>query len=378
MENMPTVNVTAISDIKQFDGLKDNWDAVYAADPDATVFVSWAWLRGWIEHTSYDWLALVIQPDACSPFVAAMVIGLEQAGKNRNGVHYSLHMGGHPFSDHTGFVCLPDRVAEAIPAFADFIKNHLQWNECNLKKVFDPRLDIFLRCFSPKKYRLQELKASSSPQISLPDTWDHYLQNVLSSNIRHNLKRYPKRLESLENFRVTQPQADTIDVHIETLLALWKSRWRLTADDVFMGVNLEDTINIFRSVLLRCFNDRYLRMQMLWQGDVPIAGSVIFLDGKKHYYIFYLLAVNHDFTKLYPGIVITGYEIRYAIENGFRVFDFGLGDEDYKFSFCAQERMARNITVRPMSLTDYLKSRLRIKNRLRTICKWGKTRWVEL
>ncbi|MCF6147973.1 MAG: hypothetical protein E3K37_04860 [Candidatus Kuenenia sp.] len=64
------MHIELIDNIKQFDKLKDEWDAVYLADPNATVFVSWAWLRGWIEITSDDWFVLAIRPDKSMSYVA--------------------------------------------------------------------------------------------------------------------------------------------------------------------------------------------------------------------------------------------------------------------------------------------------------------------
>ena len=171
------MRITAINKIEQFDSLKDNWDHVYSSDNHATVFLSWAWIRGWLQNTSFEWLTLAAQSDAVSSYVAFMVIALEPARTPGDALPYSLYMGGHPFADHTGFVCLPEHVEEAIPMFATFIKHELKWNKCFLRSVVDPRLDIFLRCFTKKRFIVMEGEHTSSPYIPLPDTWDEYLQH---------------------------------------------------------------------------------------------------------------------------------------------------------------------------------------------------------
>ena len=58
--------------------------------------------------------------------------------------------------------------------------------------------------------------------------------------------------------------------------------------------------------------------------------------------------------------------IRYAIESGFKLCDFGRGDEDYKFSLGAEPRFNTNLRI------ERLSSRLvfnRLRNRLDRMLK---------
>ena len=75
------MQVDCINDIDRFDELKAAWDTVYAADPHATIFVSWAWLRGWLEVTPYDWLVLAVRPDNASPYVAFLALSRSPAAR---------------------------------------------------------------------------------------------------------------------------------------------------------------------------------------------------------------------------------------------------------------------------------------------------------
>ena len=70
-----------------------------------------------------------------------------------------------------------------------------------------------------------------------------------------------------------------------------------------------------------------------------------FVDSQKRVFYAYINAFNAEYAKKSPGSVILGYGIRYAIENGFKVFDFMRGSEEYKFSFGARERFNRNLTI---------------------------------
>lgn len=338
-----------IDNIEEFEKLKDNWDAVYQGDPNTTIFISWQWMLGWIkawtgyttEELSYDWQVIGIKPDAHTPYVAFMPISTKTikklAFKGALNFHVrTFHMGGNPWSDYTGFVCLPEYDEKAIPMFANYIQKHVKADIFEIKNVFDPRIDLFLKCFSQKKFTIRESEPYRCPHIILPDSWDKYLEEFLSAATRRSLKYDTRKLQSLDEFRVTHVEPENVETQIETLLSLYLIRW---------GHKSEADLNRFRSIFKSCFENNSLWLDILWEGSVPIAGFAVFLDHKIKSFTTYTIVSNKKYAKRSPGSVMVGYSIRYAIENGFRIFDLGTGDEPYKFSFGATERFSRNIII---------------------------------
>lgn len=92
------------------------------------------------------------------------------------------------------------------------------------------------------------------------------------------------------------------------------------------------------------------------------------LTAKKKIFTPNIIAVIVDdkFTKLSPGAVMFGYSIRYAIENGFKIYDFGPGDEKYKFSFGTKERFDKNIIIQRKTFLMGVKGRVPVKVRILT------------
>ncbi len=351
------MEIKLIRSIDQFDKLKQNWNDVYTADPHAPFYASWSWIRGWLETTLYDWLVLAFQPDAVSPYSAFMVLG---SHSNRNfGFQFiqnnNLHMGGNPISDHTGFLCLPDHVDAAIPAFGKFIQRQIKWNTFSMMDVFDPRLDLFLQGFSSRRFCVQELESASCPYISLPDTWSRYLQEFLSQESRKSLKYKMGQVNRLHGLTLVYAQADNLKTQIEALLALWQTRW---------GEASEYILNRYRTLFQRSFEDNTLWLSTLWADTTPIAGVAGLIDRKLKTFILYTPVYNNKFSKFSPGRVMVGYSIRYAIENGFQIYDFGVGDEQYKFSFGAKERLNRNIVIVQKTIFKSIKKRIpgKLKN----------------
>ena len=376
------MNVTIIDDISRFRDLRKTWNDIHAMDPDATVFDSWAWLCGWLESTPRKWMVLGVQRDdalsssqvsqvgngslhdADESYVAYMVFSARKKGWEN-----ILSMGGYPHADHTGFVCLPEYVDEAIPTLAVFVREYLQWDTLQLINVYDPRLDLFLQHLASRRMSIQETKPSSCPYIPLPENWDTYFNSVLGSSTRKGLKNDLNKIKRLSGFHVSEIQSGNAESSIDTLLSLWQARWGLKSGDLYMELRLDDVLNIKRSFLRSCFEDNRLWLNILWDGETPIAGGAVFLDAAKKAFGILKIAVNYQYAQYSPGNIWCLYAIQYAIENGYRICDFGRGIEKYKFALGSQERFNRNVVIDRMSQLKKLGIRLRGQLQVRTRIK---------
>lgn len=352
------MNIHIISDdIQRFEDLRENWQAVYSADPNTTVFLSWAWLRGWIAATPYKWIVLAAQTMPGSPYVAFMIVGMHHAEIDGR-PQVILYMGGNPFSYHTGFICLPEHAEKALPALATFIKNNLHWHIFHLKEVTDPRLDLFLKCFGRMKFQIREYDKTPWVYIPLPATVEHYMEKVLGSKTRQELKRRTRLIENLNGFHISHLDGDSIHSGIETLLGLWQEQW---------GKQPEETLNMFRSLFMYCFKNDLLVSRILWDGNVPIAGSISFIDRQKKYKVASLNVFNGSYHKLSPGSVMCLLSIKYAIEQGLGVFDLGVHNKTYKYSFGGHEGLNRNIMISNIGYMSNLRRQLKIRTRIRNL-----------
>jgi CelD/BcsL family acetyltransferase involved in cellulose biosynthesis len=386
------MNVTIIDDLNRFRELRKTWNDIYVGDPDAIVFDSWAWLCGWLESTPRKWLVLGVQRHAplqqsqtsqmqngsthiastSEPYVAFMAFSVRKKESKT-----ILSMGGYPHADHTGFVCLPEYVDQAIPALAIFIREQLQWDTLQLLNVYDPRLDLFLRHLSSKRMSIQETKSSSCPYIPLPENWDQYFNTILGSSTRKGLRNDLNKIKRLGGFHVSEIQNGNAEAYIETLLSLWQARWDLKSDDLYMDLRLEDILKIKRSFLRSCFEDNRLWLNILWDGETPIAGGAVFLDEPKKNFCILKIAANYQYGQYSPGNIWCLYAIQYAIENGYKICDFGRGTEKYKFSLGSKERFNRNVVIVRMGpvkkMLMRLRSQLQVRTRLKRLTGYSRT-----
>ncbi len=336
------MHIDRIDNLPQFEAIRANWDAVYASDPNAQVFVSWAWLRAWLEITPIDWFVLAAKDPGSGAYVAFLPLATRSIRVSKIEVMRELRMAGKSFGPLTGFVADPRHEGAAISALAAYVQKQVGWEVLHMEEVIDPRIEHFLAEFPAQDFKVVPGEPLSCPYLALPDTWEDYLANFLSKKGRYNLKRGIGQIEDLEGFRVTRPDRHTIDEEIETLLQLWESRW---------GKASESTLDQYRHMYRAAFAHDGLWLETLWDGETPIASLAAYVDPVRRSVLYYTSGFDQRYQKLSPGKVIVGYAIRDAIHNGFKEFDFLVGGHDYKLSFFgATERFATSPVVTRDSL----------------------------
>jgi CelD/BcsL family acetyltransferase involved in cellulose biosynthesis len=337
------MHIHQIDDVDQFDQLKTDWERVYVADPQAHIFLSWMWLRGWFDMTPYTWLVLAVRRDATSPYVAffpLIIRSLQIFGFSPIRV---LEMGGRPLASYTGFVCLPGYEEEALAAAADYVQHQLQWDRLHVENVRDLRLDTFLKWFSYEEFKIRHSSGMPSLFIPLPDNWDSYLQNFLSSKTRKNLRRSLRQIEGRNGFCITSTQTDTVDRDIEVLLSLWQQRW-----------GPKPMAPWHRRLLHHSFENNCLFLNVLWNEEMPVAAQAGIVDRQKKTFYGYIICHDAKYAKLSPGNALVGHSIRYTVEHGVQVYDFLTGADKYKFSFGAKQHNTQSAIIARKGLRSAL------------------------
>jgi CelD/BcsL family acetyltransferase involved in cellulose biosynthesis len=338
------MQVREIDTIEEFDAARGDWDAAFAADPHASVFVSWAWMRGWLDVTPHPWTVLAARENDRSPFVAFLPISIRGSRSPlRLDQVREIHMAGEPTADYTGFVCSQRTQQAALQAFAEHFMHTLRWDRVRFKEVNDPRLPLFLAHIPAAGLSVMNYQGTPCPRMRLPDTWEAFVQG-LSAATRQSLR---KRMRSAEKaFRLTRSSGVDAQQPIDALMqmAVWRTRddpdphtWRL------------------HSMLRRCAMDGAAHVLMLWKDQTPVAGVGGLIDRKGASLGVYVTSFNEDFADFSPGRVAVALAIRDAIEMRLKVFDFLRGEEPYKFQFGAESRHNRTALIERHSLQTALR-----------------------
>ncbi len=149
-----------------------------------------------------------------------------------------------------------------------------------------------------------------------------------------------KRLDETGEFRVTHSTADSITGDIEILLKFWEKKWAHEKGDRLKGI-----LSNNRVMIRRAFEFGNATVLVLWTGDRPLAAHAILTDNLKRTASFMIGARDETYNSPPPGFMLHCDTIRWAIKNGFTVFDFLQGNEDYKYMFGAQDRFVKCVFV---------------------------------
>lgn len=338
------MRIDVIDTVAGFDAVRDNWDQVYRDDPDAQHFLSWTWLKDFLGHRG-RWFVLALrqrEPDA--PYVAFLPLRLLTKLDEQSGLFYDeIVMGGNYSADYTGLIVMPGYERKAIAGFAAYLKQQ-NWTHLRLEHFSGPperREKMILALQGPLVMFRDNAPTSHDnidnticPVVSLPASWDDYLDGKMSSQTRQKLRRFLRKLDGDEGYRMTMATPETIDRDLTILFDFWRTRWTERKGPE----RTERLINSTRDMLMDCFRSGTLDVPVFWFREQPLGALANIVDRPKKTILFYITGRDETWKTPSPGLVLHGYCIRRAIEDGFKFYDFLRGNEPYKYVFGADER----------------------------------------
>lgn len=350
---MRPMHIDVIVSLEKLNTLKETWEAVYDADPEAQFFLSWPWISRWLQAAKSHWLVLAVKTDADASTYVAFFPLRYRVKKTANGkILKELVMAGNSAADYTGFLCVPGCTDSTISIFATAIKK-LDWDSLHLENIcaWNKNNALFLEHFHEQKFIHKHIKNINQrdnidntvcPYLDLPNNWQSYLKNSLNSNMRRKVRRYLDAIDNSDDFRITIPSQHTIRRDIEILLRFWAMKWGERK-----GNNLTKSLNIYRVMIMKSFSERILFMPILWHGDEPVGALACFADEKNKSLLMYVAGRDPSAHKPPPGLLLNAYCIKKAIENGYKTYDFLRGNEPYKYLFGAKDRLINYIQIEP-------------------------------
>ncbi len=319
-----------------FDRVRTAWDAVYAADSGAQIFLSWEWLRAAVDATGHEPLVLAFRPPAEPAYAAFLPLAIEECRIRGISVRRDVHLLGEPYADYTGLIARPDHASAAVDAFARFLRDELRWEMFFARDVLDERVERIVQQLAAPGYRIAHERSMPCPYIALPADWESYVRTRLGPSSRKTLLRRMRDCESLAGFRAAFNDPATFEQDVDFLLRTRHAHW---------GGDLAQQRRVFGTLLRSSFEAGILSLLVLWSGEERMAASASFVDRARGVCASYISGWNTDFAQYSPGTAMFGYDIRHAIEGGMTVYDFLRGGESYKALFGAQEERSTNSTA---------------------------------
>ncbi len=307
------------------DDLAGPWDAL-VEQAGASVFQTSAWARAWWEAFGHGkhWHVLGV-------WAGDRLVGLAPFcwERTRSGAR-RLRTLGSPEADYGGVVVAPELQDQTVQLLAEALYEDRSWDVIWLPEVpVDCATShVFVTCLGGLGARVSQSipHASRCWRIPLAGTWDGYLAG-LHRQTRRRLLQKARRLERLGAQAIRADYSQDPDRGIDAFVHLHTFQWKRRGQK---GAFARPGAIQFHQRLAAAAAERGL-LDLWWlscQG-VPQAAAYDFRFGRSVY--GYLAAFHPDGLRHFsPGLILTLWRIRAAIEDGYAWYDLLRGDEPYK------------------------------------------------
>lgn len=317
--------------------LYDSWNEILSQTADANVQLTHEWLSSWWEvFGDNKRLSLITVTDGgkiigIAPLTITKVIG--KAGFELR----KLTFVGDGLTDYHDLLIANERREEALQILIKFIVNGKEnWDAIHFRNVRgdSPNLPILRDASGDTSLTFVERINLQCSYISIDCNWMNYY-SALGKNIRSDIRRRLNHLAKIgkaEFIRLHEVDdvTDTLgiikSIHVKCRRAKGEISW-YTDEKRFR----------FVSLILKRFGDRkWLDIVFLKLNDRVIAYYLGFVYDNIVY--FWNTGFDPEFSKVSPGKLLLHYWIKDSFAEGYREFDFMVGEDPYKFQWTSHMR----------------------------------------
>jgi CelD/BcsL family acetyltransferase involved in cellulose biosynthesis len=308
--------------------LKEIWNK-FELESSYSAFQSFSWVEAWYDNIGSDIYDIVLQIVVVKN--EGVIYGIFPLSVRKLMRIRILEWIGGINSDYLGPLLCDDWKNVNIPFLKlwDKIDIKIQkYDVMHLVKQAAKISDIdnpFVSEFNSRHNR-------SSYQAILDITWNDFQENKIKNKIIADIRRQKKRLAKLGEveFLVADSNLEKRGI-INEMIKQKKYRYHQTGEWNMLSIYKYE---LFYEKLALIDSDVIkIHCSSLSVGNKLIATHVGLVCGNRYYYI---MPSNEykDWGKYSPGKVLLEYLIKWSIDNGFKIFDFTIGDESYKQQWC--------------------------------------------
>lgn len=325
------MTVEHITSLREFEGLRAEYESAYQRDPYQSVFVSWPWLHAFFTALRRRWLLLAVREGSRYVGFCLLVERGLCIGPLR--LYRELALGAYPTADYSSVIVAGEEDSVLAALAAEI--SALAWDVFRASNVRDTRVARIIG-YLRAEHDVVEEPRNPAHFVPLPTSWREYMIRL------NGEKQYVARRHKVwRNAELIEADDTNIDAYIDTVLRLHNRRW---------NSNLKSA----RRTYGRLFRDAYdrgcCRVVVLWSADRrPLAAQAAFVDTERRSWGVYMLAYDRASQKGSPGIGMLAKGLERAIGEGFKEYDFLRGDESYKARFGTELRMLENFLVKRRS-----------------------------
>jgi CelD/BcsL family acetyltransferase involved in cellulose biosynthesis len=346
-------DIRIINTADEFTKLERVWDDLLSQSPANNYFLRWEWLWNWwqVYSNKGDKLSIFVlyngnEITGIAPFyVRNKLIGGIYPVRRLMFLGTQENDEGDVCSDYLDIIYKNSAENEFVNRILTFIINNDFCDEIYISKMDNSSKTFDLIKNESGNYNLLEIVPNEfiSPYITLPSTWDEYL-NSLSASMRYKIRNERRKLQKCTNitFKIAQNEAD-MKAGFEELIRLHEKRWESRG---LKGAFSNHKFTMFHNrIMPEMIKKGHLEIVLLLENNQPRA--VVYNISYKNKIYFYQSGIDTTARKFAFGYLLHAYCIEEAIKRGFDEYDFlpKGGMDDYKDRFANNFKKVSDIYI---------------------------------
>lgn len=337
--------IETIRDLAAFEALREDWNSLVAASATSSIFLSHEWVGlYWKYFAGARALHILAIYDEARRLIGLAPLCIRARSIGPIPLYRRAEFVGVPFSDVLDVIAQRGCETRVVRAVLDELVSR-GMDTIDLAELPDgsPVRAAAEGWAQERGLRIEEETTAPLPYVSTIAEWPSYLASLGKSTQRH-WKYYTNRLTKKYRFEfAAHREIDAIEPRLDAFFDLYAGRFRDVAPVA------SPAYRRFREDVARVFSRRgWMVLFTLTLDGALAAAEWCFVWDRA------LLSYNscYDAAWSKDGVttVFQGHILRYAIEQGFREYDFLRGDEGYKSHWATGARVHHRIQMTRSSL----------------------------
>jgi len=353
------VAIELIESHDAFCRLENDWQSTYRADHEASVFLSWRWMHSLLIGRADQPCIIAWYDDSIAdsandkPHFRAFLPMRRQVrlSHSRGEFYNAMSFAGNYWADYTGVLCDPAVQAQAVPELGAALSS-LSWRRLYLEGIgqSSERVEALLAAVrEDENLRLETRHLSDNdgatdlgkaPTVTLPNSFEAWLQGSLSANTRQKLRRFRRRLSADDAFNLRLTTVQTLESDIAALQRFWHLRWAEAK-----GRHVDTLADKYAALVREGLNAGDMILLVLSYNGEPVALHACYVDPVRRVLSFFVGARDLSFSLVAPGLILHAHAIEWAIEQQLAQYDLLRGDETYKYSLGAVDQAVESFLI---------------------------------
>ena len=300
------IPVRVLADFAELGAAADAWDGLLSHATNA-VFLTLDWQREWWRAFGEERLLLVIAERAGAVRAIAPLFAVDEM----------LFLVGSDGSDYLDFIgeldemtlaAMLEAARQELSGFVGVGLYHIP-----LRSPTTTLLPGVAKLMGLKLFREGGM---SAPYADLRDP--RTVQQLLA---RRSVRKAEARMQRQAPLRIRTAEGHQLDEWLELFFEQYAARWQAAGID-------PNARSFYRAIVHRGHAAGWLSFSMLEWRDAPAAFDMSLVRAARS--LSYLSSLDPSIREHSPGRILQRYVVKAAVDAGVAIYDFGLGDEEYK------------------------------------------------